>query len=45
MRVKVCISDMKIKPPVPVKRDFCLVINDEVPRPGPEHRYFSTKAY
>jgi hypothetical protein len=44
-RIRVCISDMGIRPPVPVQKDWCLEVVGEVPKPKPEHRYFSTKAF
>ena len=44
-RIKACISDMKIRSPVPTAKDWCLEVAVEVPRPKPEHRYFSAKAF
>ena len=44
-RVKACISDMKIRPPVPTSKDWCLEVIKEVPKPKPEHRFFSAKAF
>jgi len=44
-RIKACISDMSIRPPVSLSKDWCLEVIEEVPRPKPEHRFFSAKAF
>jgi hypothetical protein len=42
--IRACLSDLEIRPPVKAGRDWCLEVY-EIPRPKPEWRFFSAKAY
>jgi hypothetical protein len=42
--IRACLSDLKIKPPVPRGKEWCIEVH-EVPRPKPEWRFFSAKGY
>jgi hypothetical protein len=42
--IRACLSELKIRPPVRPAKDWCLEA-EEVPRPKPEWRFFSAKAY
>jgi hypothetical protein len=42
--IRACLSELGIKPPAARGKDWCIEVR-EVPRPKPEWRFFSAKAY